>query len=46
MECGARQVDVGICDGVGKQELVLCLLVGLGLGVWGLEQDFRRDRQH
>lgn len=44
MECGARQVDLGVSGGVGKQELVLCTLMGLGPGVWG--QDFGREGKH
>lgn len=43
MECGVRQVDLGVSGGVGKQELVLFMLTGLGFGAW--EQDLGREEQ-
>lgn len=44
MACGAKQVDLGVSGGVGKQELVLRMLVGLGLGAWGLGAGFWERR--
>lgn len=36
MKYGARQVVLGVSGGVGRQELMLCMLMGLGHEAWGL----------
>lgn len=49
MKYEARQVDLGVSGGVGKQELMLCMLMGLGHEAWGLGpqgQDFGIEGQH
>lgn len=44
VERGVRRVDLGVSGGVGKQELVLFTLTGLGFEVW--EQSSGREERH